>query len=500
MIDILAKLTAVLLLALIADALFRRSPAALLHRLWTGAIICALILPFVHLPQRAEANTIYVLAAAPLEAAPISQAPASIPLATLPGILFACWTAGAVLVALRAAFGLFQIWRITRAASPLPTPTAPVPIVLSSAIPVPMTWGVRRPVILLPTGASEWPDSRLRSAIAHEVAHIERRDWLVQMFALAVCSVYWFHPLAWLAARRLSSHAEHACDDRVLLSGTTPADYAADLVEIARDARTSSAAALAMSAHDLEARVCSLLDDHRARRSPGRLALALASLAAVLCLAPLAAIRLAAQPGPGRLAGTVQDASGAMVPGASVGAENLDGDNQEAAVSDDAGHFRFAGLPAGRYRITIQARGFKPFHSSPITVGAGEASLAATLQLGGVFEQVQVTAPRSSPLPPRTPLRIRVGGNVQATRLLQRVNPAYPAHAAAAGVEGTVLLNAVIGTDGVPRSLTVLSKSADSELVAAAQDAVSRWLYQPVLLNGVPVEVVTTVAVTFRLN
>ena len=52
----------------------------------------------------------------------------------------------------------------------------------------------------------------------------------------------------------------------------------------------------------------------------------------------------------------------------------------------------------------------------------------------------------------------------------------------------------------MPRSLTVLSKSADSELVAAAQDAVSRWLYQPVLLNGVPVEVVTTVAVTFRLN
>ena len=107
--------------------------------------------------------------------------------------------------------------------------------------------------------------------------------------------------------------------------------------------------------------------------------------------------------------------------------------------------------------------------------------------------------PRSF-LIPGTDTSIRVGGNVQATRLLTSVKPLYPPGAEAAGIEGTVLLHAVISTQGDLLSISLMSTAVDGELAKAAMDAVQQWHYQPTLLNGAPVEVVTTIAVTFRLD
>ena len=97
------------------------------------------------------------------------------------------------------------------------------------------------------------------------------------------------------------------------------------------------------------------------------------------------------------------------------------------------------------------------------------------------------------------PKRIRVGGQVQETKLVISKAPAYPERARAKGVEGTVLLEAVISMEGVPLSLRVL-ESPDGELSDAALAAVRQWRYQPTLLNGQPIEVVTTIAINFRLE
>ena len=70
-----------------------------------------------------------------------------------------------------------------------------------AAVPVPMTWGWRRPVIALPTAFTDWPGDRLRSVLLHEMAHIKRRDWPAHRFADVACAIYWFHPLVWLTAR-----------------------------------------------------------------------------------------------------------------------------------------------------------------------------------------------------------------------------------------------------------------------------------------------------------
>ena len=91
----------------------------------------------------------------------------------------------------------------------------------------------------------------------------------------------------------------------------------------------------------------------------------------------------------------------------------------------------------------------------------------------------------------------RISGGVMAGQILSRVNPVYPPEARAAGISGSVVLQARIGKDGVVQNLSAISGPA--ELQAAAIDAVKQWVYRPYLLNGAPVEVNTTITVNYHL-
>jgi beta-lactamase regulating signal transducer with metallopeptidase domain len=133
----------------------------------------------------------------------------------------------------------------------------------------PMTWGDRRPVLLVPAEASDWSDSLRCSVAGHEVAHIARRDYLSQLMATVACAVYWFHPLAWYVARRMRQAAERACDDEVLALGTTGDEYAAHLIGVARvshQLRLTGVVAIGMARPStLEGRIVAVLDSTRAR-------------------------------------------------------------------------------------------------------------------------------------------------------------------------------------------------------------------------------------------
>jgi protein TonB len=91
-----------------------------------------------------------------------------------------------------------------------------------------------------------------------------------------------------------------------------------------------------------------------------------------------------------------------------------------------------------------------------------------------------------------------VGGNVQAANLIRKVVPVYPPLAKQARIQGTVRFQAIIGKDGTIQNLQLVS--GHPLLVSAAQQAVSQWVYRPTLLNGDPVEVVTTIDVNFTLS
>jgi TonB family protein len=96
------------------------------------------------------------------------------------------------------------------------------------------------------------------------------------------------------------------------------------------------------------------------------------------------------------------------------------------------------------------------------------------------------------------PSRIRVGENVQAANLIQKTQPEYPEEARKAGITGEVRFTVVIGKDGTTQNVQLIS--GHPLLVDAAMQAVEKWLYKPTLLNGSPVEVVTTITVSFPPN
>jgi periplasmic protein TonB len=112
------------------------------------------------------------------------------------------------------------------------------------------------------------------------------------------------------------------------------------------------------------------------------------------------------------------------------------------------------------------------------------------------LEQPRATAaPETAAAPPQ---RVRMGGNVKGGRLLHRVEPQYPGLARQARVSGTVEIEGVIGVDGRLRELRI--KSGHPLLAHAAIEAVRQWIYEPMTLNGDPVEVIAPITVTFRLN
>jgi formylglycine-generating enzyme required for sulfatase activity/Zn-dependent protease with chaperone function len=95
------------------------------------------------------------------------------------------------------------------------------------------TWGLIRPSILLPSGAHDWSDRRIHVVLAHELAHIHRNDWLIQVVGELFRAIYWFNPLAWIVCARLHRESENACDDLVLCGGVAGTDYAGHLLELA---------------------------------------------------------------------------------------------------------------------------------------------------------------------------------------------------------------------------------------------------------------------------
>jgi len=167
------------------------------------------------------------------------------------------------------------------------------------------------------------------------------------------------------------------------------------------------------------------------------------------------------------------------------------------------GNFTFNNIPAGNYSMEVRAPGFAAFRSDLNVSSGGSALALVRLKVGGVAESVTVLAagsPRRMLASTSPPVRIRVGGNVQPVSLIEQVRPVYPAGLQSAGIEGNVLIEAVISKDGVPDSLVPQTTSVDPAFVNAAMDAVRQWRYRPALLNGEPVAVSTTINVDFRLQ
>ncbi|HKG93975.1 MAG TPA: M56 family metallopeptidase [Gemmatimonadaceae bacterium] len=340
-----AKATLILLGAWACAICTRRWSAGARHLVWAAAITAALALPLVArvvppagVPSlatlatlgRAGATTERTVGAPPLESRGGAEAAARLDalaatggwtaqLASAPlarrgatGVL-GVWGAGVACVLLWWSAGLVALHARSRRAALVGEPRVlalrdqlssqlgvrrTVPLLVGDGAVAPMTWGALRPVIMLPASWGGWPDDRLANVLRHELAHVARRDCLLQVMAHWLCALHWFNPLAWLAARRLAAECEHACDDAALGSGARAASYAGTLVAVAADVREMRFArpavgTVGMAGSALERRVREILDDRAPRRVPGRAQRVAAAAAAAMLVVPLAALRRA---------------------------------------------------------------------------------------------------------------------------------------------------------------------------------------------------------------
>ena len=199
------------------------------------------------------------------------------------------------------------------------------------------------------------------------------------------------------------------------------------------------------------------------------------------------------------LSGSVQDAGGARIPRAIVLIVDSASGNTEATTTSANGSYRIHGLaPASAYRIEVHARGFAT-HEQKVDLTVDQ-HLDITLEVSPIEEMIVVSGSRPALESPTFRMSgIRVGGNVEKAKLIHHVPPIYGMDVQREGVEGTVLLEAVISKQGEPLGLKPINTVVDRRLVTAAMDAVRKWRYKPMLLNGQPVEAATTISVAFQL-
>jgi len=534
------KASLLLVVAFLVTFALRRAPASWRRLVWVLAGGFLLLLPVLSVVSPPIAighvwneptwvSSTEVAAAVPV----FSRAtPKPAPVPWIPII----WASGALAVLLRLVAGMIRISWLARAARRVQAPEAAaelagrigvkrVAFVESDQVAMPITWGVLRPLILLPPGRSEWPPERMRLVLAHELIHVQQRDCLIQLLMQFVCALYWFHPLVWLGAAQFRKERERACDDGVLNLGFAGPEYAGHLLELVRTLKAGARPSLAVAmAHqsNLENRLVALLDAKVNRKKLGRTATVLATLAAACLMLPLASVRGQSPAGRGTLMGTVTDPSGAVIPSVTVLANNLDAHTQETATCNAAGEFTLRSVPAGHYTLEVTIPGFKAFRQNDIVLSANDTQrLDVHMELGKINERLEVIGKKpvsggvsggitggagggiaggiGGGVQAGVPHRIRVGGNVIAARLVSRVEPIYPEYAEQQGIQGAVLLQAIISKEGSVMSLSVVN-TADPDLARAAMTAVGQWHYQPTLLNGQPVEVVTTITVDFKLK
>jgi beta-lactamase regulating signal transducer with metallopeptidase domain/DUF4097 and DUF4098 domain-containing protein YvlB len=225
-------------------------------------------------------------------------------------LIVGVWLAGFLLIVARMIAGRIALGRIARRAvqpegddwqkdiereARLAGIPGGIRVLLSNEVGTPLAAGIFSPLILLPADAEEWTDDHRQVVLRHELAHIASSDAFLCAMSGVACAVYWFHPLVWMAARRLRTEQERACDDRVLSLGTPATDYAAHILEVARTARSMGMdgfVSMAMARpSQLEGRLLAVLSTTRSRRTLRRRQIMTAAFTTLGLLGALAALK-----------------------------------------------------------------------------------------------------------------------------------------------------------------------------------------------------------------
>jgi beta-lactamase regulating signal transducer with metallopeptidase domain len=529
------KVTLIVLVALVATAVLRRRSAAVRHFVLAAALACAATTPALRLVAPAwqagmgawlTESRVQLIDRPLLVLDSTTESPASVPRAQSPSVSRAAtvarwlgivWAAGAgaSLFVLLAGLGRLA-WLASRAERVTEGPWARIASEISRAAglrrpPVLLrswdaallaTWGFAGAKVMLPSDVSNWPEDRIRIVLAHELAHVRRGDWLVQMAAEVVRSLYWFNPLVWVACRRLRLESEQACDDAVLKTGVEGSTYATELVDLAKAFKSQQemflpAAAIARSS-SLERRVRAMLNV-RLNREPITRRASIAAAALFVAVAVLVAGFGVSAQSFSTVSGSIVDQFTRALPGVTLALSNPQKQSKYEIKSDRTGHYEFVGVPAGNYVLTAELPGFATLKREGVVLAGQAFEQNITMQVGTIEETITVVddgvqrPPQVNSLRDRprvTPGRLStcgdtpLGGNIRPPTKTRDVRPVYPTGTPPAIVE----LEARIGVDGLVTSAQPLG-NVDPALANAAINAISGWEFTPTYLDCQPIEV-----------
>jgi bla regulator protein blaR1 len=315
--SVIVKATIVISSALVAAYFARHNRASVRHAILAAGFavllalpIAAVLAPPIHitLPLAQGSSTLAINSSQSLDEtslapraatnAPSSGAKSEATGFSLFELLFVAWAIGAAIFLAPVILGLWQVRSLRRTALPwsygnsLAATLADelrlrrrIEVLLHESIAGPMTCGVFRPSLVFPVEAEIWNEADLNRAIAHELEHVRRADWLTHCLARIVCAAYWFHPLVWIAWSQLTLEAERACDDAVLARSEATA-YAEQLVALARQLTAANKSPLLAMAgrSDLATRVGAVLDVRQRRGRAGVIALTLTTATALFAI------------------------------------------------------------------------------------------------------------------------------------------------------------------------------------------------------------------------
>ena len=322
--SLIAKATAILGLALVITRTARRAPASVRALILATTFGLLLVLPIasalaparaVQIPESyappflweeesADGKPVGVVAVTSPAAAGTTR---SWPVPSLASLARGIWILGAVATLAPLLFGLRRSRAIRRnahewadggeLASTLRESIGlhrRVSVVLHDHLVSPMTCGWLQPTIVMPADSPAWPAAEVRQALLHELEHVRRHDWPIHVLARFTCALYWFHPGAWVAWRRLSLESERACDDAVVVRAENTA-YAEQLVTLARRfAKDNPVPLLSMAdRRTLSTRVAAILSTTAARERVGTVAMSAVltgATALAVAIAPMRAI------------------------------------------------------------------------------------------------------------------------------------------------------------------------------------------------------------------
>jgi TonB family protein len=549
----------IVLAALAITALMRNRSAAVRHWILSAAILCAAATPLLERvvppwqiglgqsagmpwaetpleratpapPPAAAAVASPSAAGARARVATQSEPPSTIDLTQL---VVPIWIAGAAIGVLLLLAGLGRLaWLAWHAQSISEGPwveiardiesryglTRPVTILASDHPTLLVTWGWLRPRVIVPHAARTWGADRISVVLGHELAHVQRGDWLMQLTAELLRSVYWFNPLLWIAGTRLREESEQACDDAVLGLGVDAPAYAGHLLDLARDAARHRSrwfpgvpAPAIVRPSSFERRVTAMLNARLNRTPLTRPARILAGAAVVAIAIPLAGF---GQTAFNTVTGIVTDPEGRMIPNVAVVLRSTQREARSEVKTNRLGQFEFVGVTDGDYVLEAQFMGFRNFREA-LSVAGQPIQRNFSLEVGMLQETITVVG--GGPVPPvARPQRPTerpqgkpaeydpcsaspVGGCLKPPMKTRDVKPEYPPYLSDSKVGGVVVLSAKIGPEGkvVSAQLANPADRIDPALAQAAIAAVNQWEFTPTRLGGVPIPVEMQVTVNF---